>query len=296
MSLQLIFIRMKRRLFSARWFSLRYLFYAILLTFYASLCSLISLALFADDGLNSENGKVERNIKENTKDGFVRFTTNTQRLLNWTKTFTLQALAPPSAGPMVKNNRQAEKNVSNFDEHKKNNFSNLENKLNFNVVASRIKLSQPREPVNTFTAKDYFKEWRRIVVSDCEGNFIGYGSYSVHFKNLLLNRTLAHAGAKGGEPITNVLHQSSDAENYELRQGFQKLHCAKRPRFTFQTKMEHLHTWWLTTEFSDKEDVPQWIAQGAVMEKKFTLLLTRYEYANVYWVVIDLYNVFLMTR
>ena len=286
---------MKRRLLSARWFSLRYLFYGILLTFYASLCSL-SLALFADDGLHSENGNVERNNNNITKDGFVRLTTNPQRLLNWTKAFRLQPVAAPSAAPMVKIKRQTEKNVSNLNEHKKNNFSNLQNKLNLNVVASRTKLRQAIEPVNTFTGKDYFREWRRKVVSDCGGNFIGYGSDFVHFKNLLLNRTLAHAGAKGGEPITNVLEQSSDAENYELRRGFQKLHCAKRPRFTFQTKMEHLHTWWLTTVFTDNEDVPQWIAQGAVMDKKFTLLLTRYEYANVYWVVMDLYNAFLLTR
>ena len=284
---------MKRTLFAARWFSLKYLFYAILLTFYASLCSLISLSFNSDDGLFSQNGNVERNIKDDTKDGFVNFTTNPQRLLSWTKQFRLQALAPPSSVPLV--NGQIEKNVKpNFDEQKK---SILQNIPIFNIrVPPQTKWNQTRESVNKFTENDYFREWKRKVVSGCGGNFIGYGSYIVHFKNLLVNKTLAHAVAKGGEPITNVLHQNSEAENYELRQGFQKLHCAKRPSFTFQTKTEHLHTWWNTTEFTAKEDVPQWIAKGAVMDKKFTLLLTRYEYANVYWTVIDLYNAFLTTR
>ena len=283
---------MKRRLFSVRWFSLTSHFYTMLLTFYASVCSFILLALLTHNGLSSENGNVERNMK----DGFVHFTTNPQRLLNWTNTFKLQTLAPPSAVPMVKNNGQIEKNVSIFDEHKNNNFSNLQNRLTSTPVPPRPKLSQTREPVNNFAGNNYFREWKMKVVSDCGGNFIGYGSYFVHFKNLLLNKTLAHAGAKGGEPITNVLHQNSDEENYELRQGFQKLRCSKRPTFTFETKIEHLHIWWKTTVFSDQEDVLQWIAQGAVMDKKFTLLLTRYEYANVYWTVIDLYNAFLMTR
>ena len=157
-------------------------------------------------------------------------------------------------------------------------------------------INKSKEIIETQITKDYFATLKQNVVKSCKGNFMGYSSHFVHFKNILLNRSNAQVGAKGGESIHDVIDQKSDAESYQVKQGFHKIHCSVRPKFTFTTKIEHLHSWWKTTVFTDKGNVSNLIENGITTENKFTILLTRYEYANVYWTVVDLYDAFLLSR
>ena len=256
-------------------------------TFYLALYYLMSFHVSSDTSLSLEVGN-KRSAKGFPREKFTSF---------YSPDFSTKADNGPS------NPQNLSTNASQIGQQKDNVLINTPTQKT-RAVQNTISITQLPEMVKNQTGKthvyldtnEYFKKWAKTVVTDCGGNFIGYGSSFVHFKNLLLDKALAISSLKGGELIENVMNQNSEAESYDIHQGFQKVHCSQRPRLAFSPKMEHLKKWWETTVFTDEDDVKDWVSKGAVMNRKFTLLLTRYEYANVYWTVMDLYNTFLMAR
>ena len=56
----------------------------------------------------------------------------------------------------------------------------------------------------------------------------------------------------------------------------------------------HLGSWLNATSFSDRD--PMLRHQNVVSNTNFTIALTRYEYANLYWTIMDLYDVYLVMQ
>ena len=157
------------------------------------------------------------------------------------------------------------------------------------------------------TSMDYNTRWSRSIVTSCAGNFHGYTGYFARFHDIYMDRSYAHALASGGENVSHVIMQRDSDENYSIKMGFFKLQCpGGRPKFAFLYNSGHVLSWWKkavffsniqngTVTMPDNNSIT-FDTHNAKRVSDFTIILTRNEYANVYWTIIDIYNVFLLTR
>lgn len=149
------------------------------------------------------------------------------------------------------------------------------------------------------SANDYFKSWLRNVVSGCSGLFTGYSSVMIRLRNVIADKKFSKVQAEGGKPIDSIMNQKEEAETYSLKNGFFRLACGSPPVFKFDKDSAHLKDWLPSLQFTPYNEFQRQInASQATLyiENKFTIALMRYEFANVYWTVMDLYNIYLTAR
>ena len=134
-----------------------------------------------------------------------------------------------------------------------------------------------------------FVTWRQTAQTACDGNFTGYGNKFVRLRNVVLDRHYL-LGLNGGEEIKAVINQSEEAEYHKCGYGCFQLTCSKRPEYTFSNN--HLTSWLeglRTNDSLPKDPVNDTRAQ-------FTIMIVRYEYANIYHTMSDFYGAFIVMQ
>ena len=136
-----------------------------------------------------------------------------------------------------------------------------------------------------------FVSWRKDALTGCDGNFNGYGNKFLRLQNVVLDRNYL-VGRKGGEEIKAVINQTEEAEYHRCSYGCFQLACSDRPAYYFAYDKNHLTLWLegLRTSGLPKDD--------AVDETRnqFTIMIVRYEYANIYHTMTDFYCAFVLMQ
>ncbi|XP_064616736.1 uncharacterized protein LOC135480746 [Liolophura sinensis] len=134
------------------------------------------------------------------------------------------------------------------------------------------------------------------TVSFCGGNFKGYVNKFAHLKMVILDPKKSD-GRVGGEDVKSVLEQPEFVEYFEFSPGYFTLECSAIPTYRFRDE-HHLNMWMDVLKPQDPTlttDILQ-AKGGDSVRKKFTIAVTRYEYANLYHQMADIYNAYIMLR
>ena len=165
---------------------------------------------------------------------------------------------------------------------------------------SNRQLSSRKQPVksrnSTWLQTDdaaTFREWSRNITRGCNGEFIVFSNQFVYLKNVLVDRTKAEAKAVGGEDVLSVQNRPDQDEVYSYHAGFYRLQCAFLPHITLINGAMHLTQWLQALQVTNHSAL---IMAPTYRLKRFVLAVTRYEYANLYWTIMDIYNLFLTLR
>ncbi|XP_064626850.1 uncharacterized protein LOC135487256 [Lineus longissimus] len=136
-----------------------------------------------------------------------------------------------------------------------------------------------------------FRKWLERPGRYCDGMFTVYGPGDVFELFNVVIDTKRATGNPGGESLAKVLSQKEDQEFYKYIRGFHVLPC--QPNYSDPRAKNHIKEWQKTIT-GDKSLYEKF--QNATYIAGMTIAITRYEYANVYWTIIDFYTVYLVTR
>ena len=131
----------------------------------------------------------------------------------------------------------------------------------------------------------------------CDGRFITYGGHVVSQRNVIFDKSKTTATAHGGEDIMAILNKYKDSDEiYKLQPNAFQQPCntpnPMRPKLIGSPL--YLSDWLKATQFITantsvlKNDITHY--------NNFTIAITRYEYANLYWTIMDIYDVFLVMK
>jgi glycoprotein 2-beta-D-xylosyltransferase len=141
---------------------------------------------------------------------------------------------------------------------------------------------------------DVFQLWRQFNRSlICDGR-LHFHSACALLTGAVINRDRCQgAGAAGGEPIESVLLQKELDEYYNDFSGCFELPCngANLRNIQFAGVLNPLNMWLkgMYTNGSVSPSIDH-------VENRFTVAITRFDYANMYFVINDWYHVYLMAR
>ena len=136
-----------------------------------------------------------------------------------------------------------------------------------------------------------FKEWKKKITTACNGNFYDYSGIILHLKNVLIDQQYSNVVAKANQNISQTIHQKEEDEIYQLNNGFYQLVCDENPQFHFlNPSPPHLKSWLSAIAFRNNS-ISTTKAYKTVSQ--FTIATMRYEYSNVYWTIMDIYNIYL---
>ncbi|CAC5418349.1 XYLT [Mytilus coruscus] len=144
-----------------------------------------------------------------------------------------------------------------------------------------------------FTINDQFLNyWLRRKTIQCNGKFQGFANMFVRWMNITIDSSKSR-GAYGGEKISQVLRQREYSEMLNPKKGFFQTDCKYRLKYTFTRYMNmrgHLPNW------LNVVSLPYSLKRQAEIQtiSNFTIAIQRYEYANVYHSMNDIFNVFLL--
>ena len=137
----------------------------------------------------------------------------------------------------------------------------------------------------------------------CNGRVDIFNQVQILFTNITLHPARGNAKATGGMDPASILKQVERDEEYTLSPGFFTVPCPNASKFDLTSETvfakgsaKHLKDYVKSTKIAE-QGLTDTVADGmATVDNHFTVALMRYEYANVYWTVMDLYDVYLMTR
>ena len=121
----------------------------------------------------------------------------------------------------------------------------------------------------------------------CYGSFEGFGNVFAVLENVSIDPSRGR-GKIGGENISDVINQTEKDEYYKLSKGYFNLECPYSkslvPSYNFSNK-DHLQHWMQAVKFHTSFPIP--IGRRI---KEPTICVQRYEYAHVYFTILDIYN------
>lgn len=128
----------------------------------------------------------------------------------------------------------------------------------------------------------------------CDGRFISGSGHFAVLSDVMIDPDKLNGKRKGGENITTVLNQSENMEFVSLKPGFFKLQCQSLPKKLFSAKTNHLTNWENSIDINVKNFSQ--LFPHTYIEDKITVAIVRYDYANLYWIFVDIFDIFLLTR
>ncbi|KAH3831156.1 hypothetical protein DPMN_104418 [Dreissena polymorpha] len=150
------------------------------------------------------------------------------------------------------------------------------------VLKSRTVVTKLNNPLSVG------KEFATIQKQDfCNGNFVGFEHKWALLTNVVVLPDRGY-GRSGGEDISEVLNQSEDDEYYKLQKGYFTLKCLTGSINYQFNKVSHLHKWLNAMDLIESSYGSERYAELC------TIVVQRYEYANLYHTMTDFYNVFLL--
>ena len=130
----------------------------------------------------------------------------------------------------------------------------------------------------------------------CGGQFVAYNGQIISQRNVIFDRSKCSAKAKGGEDPLEILKKYSDADemyHFKPRAFLQPCDSTEGPKPTLTGTSLQLTSWMASTTLVLEAVMP---TLNVVTNRNFTIALARYEYANLYWTIMDLYDVFLVMK
>jgi len=128
--------------------------------------------------------------------------------------------------------------------------------------------------------------------SFCEGRLVAYGRHFAQLRSVLIDRRHCRSERQGGEAIAAVINQPESSEYYRFDRGCFQLACTSGDKldYVFAGKKNHLNDWLRSVQLAGDD-----VAHDDVnTRRRFTIAVTRYEYANLYHTMTDWYNAFLL--
>ena len=187
-----------------------------------------------------------------------------------------------------KDNFETARNSTDVQLHKFD--SNVSFKLNW------LRTNLPPNDGETLMSSTYFKTWEKPTKIYCDGRLIGYSNEVFRFHNVLVDKSYSHADALGVKVTDVAVNQTEESEVYKLSPGFFRIPCEKdKVDHKFDKHSAHLQVWIKAVDYTNTIDIEPLSKQpGMSVEiNNFTVAMMRYEFTNVYWVMMDMYNIFL---
>lgn len=125
----------------------------------------------------------------------------------------------------------------------------------------------------------------------CGHRLVAYGRQFAHLSDVIVDRRHCVSERQGGEAIDAVINQPESVEYYRFDDGCFRLSCAAaKLDYTFAGSTDnHLNTWLRSVQLTSDS-----AGDVADTRRRFTIAITRYEYANLYHTMTDWYNAFLL--
>ena len=138
------------------------------------------------------------------------------------------------------------------------------------------------------SARLLFAQWVTNKQVFLDGRFTGWNNQFAAVRDVAVDFSKS-TGSMGGESVEEALHQSEEEELHRYGRGFFQLEGVSST-FTYDLPF-HLMEW--IRSFSGTDGL-----QGGEVEQNPGIFLgiTRYEFANLFHVMTDLYNAFLVLR
>ena len=131
----------------------------------------------------------------------------------------------------------------------------------------------------------------------CAGRLVAYGRQFARLTNAVIDRRFCRSDREGGEPIDAVINQPESVEYYYVDRGCFRLACpsnssvaGSRVDYAFAGAQNHLNAWLLGLQLTSVDAA----SSDVDSRPRFTVAVTRYEYANLYHTMTDWYNAFLL--
>ena len=172
------------------------------------------------------------------------------------------------------------------------------------TVTSHVSTSLPRqhkaEPYHPI-ASLYYDGVQPIISEQCRGHVSIHNRVMVMFRNVTLDASKAHAEARGGAEIApNIVTQKESAELFDVTRGFLQLPCQDndlnlndKTLLSVNGQFRRWRDSIVTTADDSSRDVN---ASLSSWQRGLTIILERNEYANVYWTLMDFYDVYITMR
>ena len=119
--------------------------------------------------------------------------------------------------------------------------------------------------------------WTSNSAQYCGGTMTVYSNTMFYFTNIYINST--------------SYIPTSRNNSARLLPGFYQVPCFRKPMITFPVEMMYLPHWYSSSTFSS-----YLVPRSVEVMTSFTIALSRYEHLNVYWTLMDIYDVFLTMK
>ena len=134
--------------------------------------------------------------------------------------------------------------------------------------------------------------------SFCGGRLVAYGHQFALLRSAVVDRRYCRSERKGGEAMDTVINQPESVEYYRFVRGCFQIACASSDPSTTSGKLEymfnvrnnHLNEWLRSVKLTNTDAS----VDNVDRLPRFTIAVTRYEYANLYHTMTDWYNAFLL--
>ena len=148
--------------------------------------------------------------------------------------------------------------------------------------------------------KSDFDIWSYKQTKLCGELMTSYNDVFFSFRDMFVNRTKANATMLGGEDPLKLLGVTKDEdEEYKYQQGVFLQPCPPEGGigrvFNFNKNAAHTKEWMSKIVFTANATLLG-DKSKAIVKDRITFAMMRYEFANVYWVLLDIYTAFLTAR
>ena len=174
-----------------------------------------------------------------------------------------------------------------------NLFRKIEkNKVLANTAAKPVRGNFPPQVQARTYNPQLFSKWASRTEQFCGGTITSFSDTIICFRKITVNPKLATALAKPGINATQVLQQAEEDELYKFQPGFFQIHCKTDSLGRISRHgRTHVHGIWEAALKVNTDSPSPVSAQDS--QSGLTIALQRNEYANVYWTLLDVYDIYL---
>ncbi|KAK3095628.1 hypothetical protein FSP39_016904 [Pinctada imbricata] len=147
---------------------------------------------------------------------------------------------------------------------------------------------------NNESNEPMFENWKSRAAEFCDGKFVGYANRFVQTFDIIVDPNKL-SGASGGEKTAKVLKQSEIKEFLSVKTGVFTLDCERVPKYKFDIYLGvtrgHMPA---MLRYSVPRDKGYRRVPGLEEDENMTVVVVRYDYANLFHALNDVFNVFLL--
>ena len=172
------------------------------------------------------------------------------------------------------------------------------NQLPPQLITVKHSTVKDQSSVDVFDSKfqskeSIFKDWMKKRVDYCNGKYVGYANRFVQHVDILLDPSKV-SGASGGEKLKSVLKQRESKEFLTAKKGIFRIDCDKLPKYKFDTYLGVTKGYIPALMRYTLPRIGGKIPVEYDVEENMAAVVMRYDYANLFHALNDVFNVFLL--